>query len=335
MKTAEGDEDGHPDLIGWYKRVERKLMFRISRTAKSTVPDVFTGIALDLVLGDPQWLPHPVRGIGWLASRYEKLWRSSRLPLRLSGLLFWASVVGTTTALVRYTLPWMKIYWIYAFLACRDLDVQASRVIEALRNGNLEEARQKLGSIVGRDTATLDEPEILRAVLETVAENLSDGVIAPLFYLAVAGPAAMAAYKAVNTLDSMAGYRNERYREFGWASARIDDVANFIPARLTAGLIWIAALLPGFNASRSFNVTMRDGAMQPSPNAGYPEAAFAGALGVQLGGLNFYGGVPSRKPFLGDPHVPLVRTHFRRTRVLLYVAEGLFAAVLAGCMRWR
>lgn len=294
--------------------------------------ELLIGVALDLAIGDPHWLPHPVRAVGWLAGVSERLYRKARLPMRVAGLLFWITVVGLSTLAVWLTLPWCNIYWIYALLACRDLDVEAGRVVSALQRGDQAEARHQLSWIVGRDTATLGETEILRATVETVAENLSDGVIAPLFYLAIGGPAAMAAYKVINTLDSMVGYRNDRYREFGMVSARMDDVANFIPARLTALLIWIAALLPGFNAARSLRITIRDGNSQPSPNAGYPEAAVAGALGVQLGGLNFYKGVPSRKPSLGDAIVPLRCEVYRQVRVLLYASEALF---VMGCIAWR
>jgi adenosylcobinamide-phosphate synthase len=297
--------------------------------------ELLAGVGLDLALGDPHWLPHPVRGFGRLVTFAERVWRATGLPLRLSGLLFWIFTVGLAVAVVRVTLPWAAVYWIYALLACRDLDVEASRVIEALKRDDLEDARHKLSWIVGRDTAALPEPEILRATVETVAENLADAVIAPLFYLAVAGPLGMAAYKAINTLDSMVGYRNERYQEFGWAAARIDDIVNYIPARSTAVLIWLSALLLGFDARRSFRVTVRDGSSQPSPNAGYPEAAVAGALGVQLGGLNFYQGVPSTKVYLGDAVVPLDRRAFDKVRRLLYVSEGLCVVLILGCLLWR
>ena len=304
-----------------------------------TAGELMAGVALDLAIGDPPWLPHPVRGIGWLARIGERGFRATRLPLRLAGLLFWAFVVGSVTLAVWTTVyfghTWCGIYWIYALLACRDLDVEAGRVVRALEQNNHEEARRQLSWIVGRDTAALDAPEMVRATVETVAENLSDGVIAPLFYLALAGPAGMAAYKAINTLDSMVGYRNEQYRDFGWAAARIDDIANFIPARLTAVLIWIAALLPGFHARRAFRITLRDGRRQPSPNSGYPEAAVAGALGVQLGGLNFYQGRPSMKALLGDAVVLLQPGIFRRLRVLLYASEGLFVALVLGYIVWR
>jgi adenosylcobinamide-phosphate synthase len=301
--------------------------------------EVLAGVVLDLALGDPSWMPHPVRGIGWLAQRSEGVLRRTRLPLRIAGIVSWAMAMGAATSFVYVTVrvagSWARVYWIYSLLACRDLDVEALRVIRALKRNELANAKRHLSQIVGRDTASLDEPEIVRATIETVAENLSDGVIAPLFYLAIGGPVAMAAYKTVNTLDSMVGYRNQRYREFGWASARVDDIANFVPARLTAALVWVVALMPSFSARRALRVTLRDAARQPSPNSGFPEAAFAGALGVQLGGLNYYQGKPSYKEPLGDPVFPLERTQYRRTRVLLYAAEALFVVAILGWLRWR
>ena len=301
--------------------------------------ELLAGVGLDLALGDPQWMPHPVRGIGWFAGACERLLRRAGLPLRVAGLLFWVVVVGSFVGVVGVTIhyagAWARVYWIYSLLACRDLDFEASRVVKALERDDAEGARRWLSWIVGRDTAQLNEPEMVRATVETVAENLSDGVIAPLFYLALAGPLGMAAYKAINTLDSMVGHKNERYREFGWASARIDDAANYVPARLTALLIWMAALLPGFDARRAVRVTLRDGASQPSPNSGYPEAAVAGAMGVQLGGLSFYRGIPSHKATLGDAVYPLVRGVFGRLRVLLYVSEALCVGAILGFAAWR
>jgi adenosylcobinamide-phosphate synthase len=304
-----------------------------------TAGELMAGVALDLALGDPQWLPHPVRGIGWLARVGERAFRATGLPLKVAGVLFSIAVTGicsaTVWATVRFGHAWSSVYWIWSLLACRDLDVEAGRVIRALEQNDPEQARKWLSWIVGRDTETLDEPEMIRATVETVAENLSDGVVAPLFWLAIAGPAGMAAYKAINTLDSMVGYKNEKYREFGWASARIDDVANYIPARITAVLIWISALLPGFAAKRAIRVTLRDGGSQPSPNSGYPEAAVAGALGVQLGGLNFYQSRPSPKARLGDAVNLLERGTYRKVRILLYASEGLCVAAILGCILWR
>lgn len=279
------------------------------------------GVALDLALGDPRWLPHPVRGIGWLIVRLEPLCR--RLPLYLGGVALWLLVVGISAGVVWLTLPWLAIFWIWTFLAVRDLDVQAMRVIVALRDGDVAAARERLSMIVGRDTVALDEPEILRATVETVAESLCDGIVGPLFYLALGGPAGMAAFKAASTLDSMCGYRNERYREFGWAAARFDDVANYIPARLSVLLVALGALLLGYNARGALRYAWRDGRSQPSPNSGYPEAAVAGALGVRLGGLNYYRGVPSQKATLGEALRPLSLEVFAGTRQLLYATSAL------------
>jgi adenosylcobinamide-phosphate synthase len=229
--------------------------------------------------------------------------------------------------------PWISIYWIFALLAIRDLDVEAARVIGALRQHDLAAARRMVGRIVGRDTGSLDEPEILRATIETVAENLCDAVIAPLFYLALGGPVAMAAYKGINTLDSMVGYRDERYREFGWASARMDDFANFVPARLTALLVWVCATVLRYDSRRSVRVTLRDARLQPSPNSGYPEAAVAGALGIRLGGLNYYHGIASRKPDLGDSRNALDLNSYTKTRALLYSSSLLMVILVAGALR--
>lgn len=177
--------------------------------------ELVAGVGLDLLVGDPRWFPHPVRGFGWCAVQLENFWRATMLPLRWAGVCFTVSAVACACALVWSTLPWLNIFWIWTLLALRDLDWETTLVWRALERGDIEEARRKLAMIVGRDTAHLEEAEILRAAIETIAENLSDAVIAPLFYLGLGGPLGMAAYKAINTLDSMVGYRNERYSEFG------------------------------------------------------------------------------------------------------------------------
>jgi adenosylcobinamide-phosphate synthase len=305
---------------------------------RATVPELLAGVVLDLAIGDPQWLPHPVRGFGWIVARLERIWRATGLPLRIAGALLWVSAVGIGSGAVAATMiwlprPWITVYWIFSLLAIRDLDFEAALVIRELRRGDLDGARRMLGRIVGRDTAALDEGEVLRATIETISENLSDAIIAPLFYLAIGGPVAMAAYKAVNTLDSMVGYRNKRHREFGWASARLDDAANWIPARLTAGLVWVCAMLLRYDARRSVAVTLRDARSQPSPNSGYPEAAVAGAIGVRLGGLNFYQGVASRKPFLGDGGRVADLAAYAQARRLLYGSSLLMVALTAGALR--
>lgn len=290
--------------------------------------ELAAGVGLDLALGDPRWFPHPVRGFGWLAIRLESFWRATPFRPRIAGILFTLSAVGMACAVVGLTLPWLNIFWIWTLLALRDLDFEATLVWRALERGDIEEARRKLAMIVGRDTGSLDEPGILRAAIETIAENLSDAVIAPLFYLGLGGPVGMAAYKAINTLDSMVGYRNERYAEFGWAAARLDDIANFVPARLSALLVWLCAFVCGYDAARSRRVTLRDASSQPSPNAGYPEAAVAGALGIRLGGVNFYKGVRSEKPYLGDAVLPLDKRAFQAARVLLYASSAVMLAII-------
>lgn len=291
------------------------------------------GVAADLLLGDPRWLPHPIVGVGNMAAWAERVWRASPLPMRVAGAGAWISVVGISCAIVHSSLRWLpepyaQIYWIYSLLAIRSLDDHAMAVVRPLQAGDLPAARQAVGRIVGRDIDSLDERGVTRAMIETVAENLSDGVLAPLFWLLLAGPVGMMAYKAINTLDSMFGYKNERYLEFGWCAARMDDVANFIPARLTAGCIWLIALVhPGMSFPASLRATWRDAHRQPSPNSGYPEAAAAGALGIQLGGVNVYRGVRSEKAFLGQDLTPLTWRTYRGMRVLLYGSTLLFVGV--------
>lgn len=296
-----------------------------------TPDELLAGVALDLMVGDPHWLPHPVRAIGWWAAHMEKMLRV-QFAGRFAGALFWFLVVGPFTGFVWLSVawlprPWISIYWIYTLLAIRSLDRETTRAVHALASGNLNRAREAVSMVVGRDTAKLDQAGVLRAATETLAENLSDGVVAPLFYLALGGPAAMAAYKAVNTLDNLVGYKNDRYRNFGWFSARADDWANFIPARLTAVLISLCALLPRLRFRNSVLIAWRDARSQPSPNSGWPEAAMAGALGVRLGGVNHYKGRESVKAFLGDFIEPLSLAVYRRARVVLYGVAGLSVAL--------
>jgi adenosylcobinamide-phosphate synthase len=203
-----------------------------------------------------------------------------------------------------------------------------------LAQGNLSGAREAVAMIVGRDSTTLEEPDIVRATVETMAESTSDGIIAPLLYLTLGGAPLALAYKAINTLDSMVGHRNARYEYFGWASARLDDVANWIPARLTGTFIAIAAGLATWQLERtraSWYILHRDGDKHASPNSGRPEAAMAGALGVQLGGRNYYDGVPQDRPMIGDGTRCLTTEHIAQARDMTVVAWGLglFFALLS------
>ena len=301
-----------------------------------TSPELFAGVALDLVLGDPRWLPHPVRAIGWWVSRMEAM-LNGFATRRVAGALLWLLVVAPVAAFVWATITlathWISIYWIYSLLAIRSLDQETSQAIYLLQEGNISGAREAISMVVGRDTTQLNDAGIVRAAIETLAENLADAIVAPLFYLALGGPTLMAAYKAVNTLDSMVGYKNERYNEFGWFSARADDWANLIPARLTAVMIWICALAPGLSFQRSIQITFRDAGKQPSPNSGWPEAAMAGALGVQLGGVNYYQGRESIKEFLGDATLPLSFSVYRKARAILYTVAAFAVALTWGTCR--
>jgi adenosylcobinamide-phosphate synthase len=301
-------------------------------------------MALDLTLGDPRWLPHPVVLIGRLITTLELALRKWFRHERIAGVLLLAATAGTSalaawlllrTALLIHPLAGFLAAAVisYTCLAARSLHSESALVADALAAGNLAEARRTLSYIVGRDTAGLNETEIWRALVETVAENTSDGIIAPVFWLTLGGPVAGMAYKAVSTLDSMVGYKNERYLHLGWASARMDDLLNFIPARLTALLMILAAPLAGLSSRGAIRVTLRDRLKHPSPNSGHPEAAAAGALGVQLGGKAFYGGKESWKQTIGDPLAPLDERAYRGMLKLMYISTLLMAAVcMAGAM---
>ncbi|MBE9529145.1 MAG: cobalamin biosynthesis protein CobD, partial [Proteobacteria bacterium] len=194
----------------------------------------------------------------------------------------------------------LSIYLVWASLSIRSLGAEARAVLTALETEGIESARRRLSRIVGRDTGALTKEEIIGAASETVAENTSDGIIAPLFYLAIGGPPLMIAYKAVNTLDSMVGYKNERYRDFGSAAARTDDIANYLPARLTAALMVILSFVLRYDFMGALKTVIRDGRKHPSPNAGIVEAAVAGALNIRFGGPATYGGVVTDKPYIGS-----------------------------------
>lgn len=299
--------------------------------------------ALDMAVGDPRWLPHPVRGIGLLAAGLEKLIRRLIAWQRFAGIVTVVLVIGLTGAAgwaaVRYLGMWhaaagdvaavLIIYWA---IAPRDLAAHAMRVYRSLRTGDIETARQKVAMLVGRDVKDLDEREVSRAAVESVAESAIDGVTAPLFWAVVAGPAGAIAYRAANTLDSMFGHKDEKYLRFGWASARLDDLANLIPARLTGLFVALAALLAGQRPWNCLKILARDRRKHESPNSAFGEAAFAGALGVRLGGRNYYDGAPIDRPFIGEPIVELSPTHIVKAVAIMLLTAGLF---LAACIAVR
>ncbi|MGQ9688088.1 MAG: adenosylcobinamide-phosphate synthase CbiB [Desulfobaccales bacterium] len=293
------------------------------------------GYLLDLGLGDPPSWPHPVRWLGRLITWWETRLYQPRIS---AGALFCLAVIGTSLAmgigvviLAGKISPFAQFMvnccLIYAGLATRSLHKETQGVEAALSRGHLAEARGHLARIVSREIAHLHEADIRRATLETLAENISDGVIGPLFYLLVAGVPGLILYKTANTMDSMVGYKNERYQHFGKAAARLDDVLNFLPARLAGGLICVAAGLAGLNRLEAWRIMKRDGACSLSPNAGRPMAALAGALGIQLGGPSRYFGGLVHKPHVGDPGPPASARHYRQAVTLLYGASALMAGL--------
>ena len=298
------------------------------------------GYALDLLLADPEGWPHPVRTYGALISAGEKALNHG--PYRfVKGALLASGLVGGTFGVfslldkgLRKLPPNVSLatnsIWVFYGLANTGLVREGKAVFEVLEREGLEAGRRQLARIVGRDTSQLDAQQIRTAVLESLAENLSDGVVAPLCYYALAGVPGLMAYKMVNTLDSMVGYRNPRYEQFGKFAARLDDVANFIPARLTAGLL---ALLGGSRRGLSF--IWKYGDQHKSPNAGYPEAALAGVLNCRFGGPNFYHGQLVPKPFIGDNPRPLEPHEINRVARLNHAVCGAVVAGILGWLWWR
>lgn len=294
---------------------------------------------LDLALGDPKYFPHPVRGIGFLIRVFEKVlrWPSSRPSWEKAAGCLLALGLPVGVFLISYWLiewiqivhPWAQslviIILAYTTLATRSLHQEAARVVKALKDGRVSEARKNLSRIVGRDTEHLTYPEILKAVLETLAENLSDGIIAPLFYLLLGGVPLAMAFKTVSTLDSMVGYKDDRYLYFGWASARMDDLFNFIPARITGLLICLLAWPLGLSAGEAWRIRQRDGRKSESPNAAIPEAALAGALQIQLGGPACYGGEKCDKPFLGNDRSEITLADYKKTVMIIYGSSLVMA----------
>jgi adenosylcobinamide-phosphate synthase len=302
------------------------------------------GAALDAALGDPRGWPHPVRAIGWLIGAVETALRgfltrrdAKGFATYAAGAILAITVIGSTSAaaaLIVLLVDWcgdvpsligrsLLIYW---GLAAKSLGVEARRASETV---DLATARRELAMIVGRDTDDLDRGEICRACVETVAENTNDAVVAPLFWFTIGGPIGLWAYKAISTLDSMVGYRNETYRQLGWASARLDDLVAFVPARATWLLMTLAALVVGERPVGAVRIGWRDGRKHPSPNAGWGEATMAGALGVRLGGVSTYQGARSVKLPLGDPGDAIDATTVRRaTRVMR------MTAILAAALAW-
>lgn len=310
---------------------------------------LLAGCVLDWLLGDPVCFPHPIRLMGNMIAALER-WLRPRMKGRelLAGVLLTAVM-----CLVWLLVPWTILHFLeiglfpgsriaaffleavicYQMLAARSLYTESMKVCRSLERGETEEARKQVSMIVGRDTCRLDREGIARAAVETVAENASDGVIAPFLFMVIFGPAAGVFYKAVNTMDSMIGYKNEAYILFGRPAAKLDDVLNFIPARITGCLMVLSAfLLPGMDGIQGWRIFMRDRRNHASPNSAHGEAACAGSLHLRLGGDAWYFGVLHKKPFIGENVKATVPLDIRRANQLMFGAQGILIILLAAVL---
>lgn len=277
------------------------------------IVSIYIGYILDLIIGDPYSFPHPVRYIGKLINivenRISKTFKTNK-QLKVAGFLLWIITVGITYTVTYFIVKLASFIpvgflivnsiLIYTTLSTKCLKDEALKIYSVLKTGDIKNSRVQLSYIVGRDTSDLNKEEIIRATVETVAENTVDAIIAPMFYAFIGGAPLAMAYKAINTLDSTVGYKNDKYEYLGFASAKIDDIANYIPARISFLLITIGSFLLGYDYKEAFRIAIRDRKNHKSPNCAYPEGAVAGALGIQLGGTNIYFGKAVYKPTIGD-----------------------------------
>lgn len=295
---------------------------------------LYIGYITDLIIGDPYIFPHPVKYIGKLIKTIENFVRKvakTDKGLKIGGFFLWFVTVGTTftvtyliTSLTKFNIVVYLIVngiLIYTTLATKCLKDEAKKIYNVLKSGDIQKSRIQLSYIVGRDTANLEEKEIIRATVETVAENTVDGLIAPLFYGFIGGAPLAMTYKAINTLDSTVGYKNEKYIHIGFASAKIDDIANYIPSRISVILFTIGNFLLGNNYKNCFKIAIRDRKNHKSPNCAFSEGSVAGALGIQLGGTNIYFGEVVYKPTIGDKIREIEVEDIARTNKILYATS--------------
>lgn len=302
------------------------------------------GFALDLAFGDPAWLPHPVVWMGKYVSWFERTVRP-RFPQSPEGGRYGGALLAATLPLLTLALtlgacllarrfhPYAELalqtFWCAQALALRGLATESRQVYDALRAGDLENAKRAVARIVGRDVERLDAEGVAKAAVETVAENFTDGVAAPLLCMMLLGAPFALAYKAINTMDSMVGYKNDKYLYFGCVPARLDDAANYFPSRIAAQFWIFAAGLTGHDAKGARRIRRRDARKHASPNSGQTESACAGALGVQLGGDAWYFGRRHKKAVLGDPGRPCEPEDILRADRMMYCAGGLLLCVSA------
>jgi cobalamin biosynthesis protein cobD len=304
---------------------------------------IWIAYVLDLIFGDPQNIIHPVQIIGKMINIGEKSllgkkYKSDRKYKFFAGMILNITIISLTygiTYLIHRTsensiiFTVAEIYLMYTVFSINSLAREGNRVYNILKEGNIERARKDLSYLVSRDTETMDEKMIIRSTMETISENTVDGIVAPMLYMFLGGLPLSMTYKAINTFDSMVGYKNEKYMDFGKFSAKLDDVANFIPARITGILIVIASVILGYDYKNSLKIFIRDRKNHSSPNSGHAEAGVAGALGVQFGGKVSYFGKEVDKPVIGDKIKDFELEDIKKNIKIMYVASFLSLAVFS------
>ena len=302
---------------------------------------IWIAYILDLIFGDPQNIIHPVQIIGKIISLGEKILLKEKSGSRykfFTGIILNIFVVSITYGLtcliyksskISGVFTLIEIYLMYTVFSVNSLAREGNRVYNILKEGNIEKARKDLSYLVSRDTETMDEKMIIRSTMETISENTVDGIVAPMFYMFLGGLPLAMTYKAINTLDSMVGYKNERYMDFGKFSAKIDDIANFIPARITGVLIVAASMILRYNYKNSLKMFIRDRKNHSSPNSGHAEAGVAGALGVQFGGRVSYFGKEVDKPVIGDKIKDFELEDIKKNIKIMYITSFLSLAIFS------
>ena len=298
---------------------------------------IWIAYVLDLIFGDPQNVVHPVQVIGKIISAGEKVLLRKKYKFLAGAVLniFTVSITYTSMYLISKSVKIsvffmiIEIYLMYTIFSINSLAREGNRVYRILKEGDIEKARKDLSYLVSRDTETMDEKMIIRSTMETISENTVDGIVAPMFYMFLGGMPLAMAYKAINTLDSMVGYKNEKYMDFGKFSAKVDDAANFIPARITGILIVLASMILGYDYKNSLKIFIRDRKNHSSPNSAHSEASVAGALGVQFGGKVSYFGKEINKPTIGDKIKDFELEDIRKNIRIMYVTSFLSLVIFS------
>ena len=303
----------------------------------------YIGYFMDIILGDPYWMPHPVRYIGKIIEKTEKIIRiffSNVKNLKFAGVILGTIVISVTFLFYFFLLEIflkntiilkkiLEIIIIYQIFATRCLGDEGYKIYKSLKDGKIDLSRKQISYLVSRDTENLDEENIVKATVETITENITDGIISPMFYLVIGGIPLAMAYKATNTLDSMVGYKNEKYIDLGWFSAKFDDLLNYIPARISGVFVIVSAFILGLDYKNSIKIMLRDCKNHSSPNSGYSESASAGALKIQLGGKASYFGVSSMKPTMGDYIEKPNSDHIIKAIKIMYMTSFLGLVVFS------